>query len=120
MRHVLGQIRSELPTPLPIPSGLLFSTLRKVALRRARYDLREAAPLQAVAHSKTPTLFIHGVADDFVPSAMMGKLYQAARCPKSFLWMPDAGHAASVGTNEALYWAAVSTFLQDYFPDGEA
>ncbi|MDE6955054.1 MAG: alpha/beta hydrolase, partial [Oscillospiraceae bacterium] len=79
---------------------------------------REAAPVQAVARSRTPTLFIHGVADDFVPAAMMGKLYQAARCPKSFLWMPDAGHAASVGTNETLYWTAVSTFLQDYLPDG--
>ena len=33
--------------------------------------------------------------------------------------MPDADHAASVGANEALYWTAVSTFLQDYFPDGD-
>lgn len=119
MRHILGQLRAELPTPLPLPAGLLFSALRKTALRRARFDLREAAPVQAVARSRTPTLFIHGVADDFVPAAMMGKLYQAARCPKSFLWMPDAGHAASVGTNETLYWTAVSTFLQDYLPDGE-
>ena len=118
MRHILGQLRAELPTPLPLPAGLLFSALRKTALRRARFDLREAAPVQAVARSRTPTLFIHGVADDFVPAAMMGKLYQAARCPKSFLWMPDAGHAASVGTNETLYWTAVSTFLQDYLPDG--
>ena len=117
MRHLLSQMRKELPTALPIPAGLLFSALRKTAQRRARFDLREAAPIQAVANSKTPTLFIHGVEDDFVPAAMMGKLYQAARCPKSFLWMPDAGHAASVGTNEALYWTAVSTFLQDYFTD---
>ena len=48
---------------------------------------------------------------------MMGTLYQAARCPKSFLWVPGAGHAASVGADETLYWTAVSTFLRDYFPD---
>ena len=102
-----------------MPTSALFSMLRKTALRRAGYDLRDAAPIQAVAQSKTPTLFIHGVEDDFVPSSMMGKLYQAAKCPKSFLWMPDAGHANAVGTNPRLYWTAVDTFLQDYFPTGD-
>lgn len=117
MRHMMAAIKEELPTKLPIPSGLMFSRLRKTALRRARFDIRDAAPVEAVANSKTPTLFIHGVDDNFVPASMMGTLYQAARCPKSFLWMPGAGHAASVGANEALYWTAVSTFLQDYLPD---
>lgn len=118
MRHVLNHFRDDLaPGALPLPAGMLFSALRKAALRRAGCDLRLAAPVQAVARSKTPTLFIHGVEDDFVPSSMMSRLYQSARCPKSFLWMPGAGHAASVGTNPDLYWTAVTTFLQDYFED---
>ena len=120
MRHVLSTRRRELaPGALPLPAGILFSSLRKTVLRRAGYDLREAAPVEAVAHSKTPTLFIHGVEDDFVPAAMMSKLYQAACCPKSFLWMPGAGHAEAVGADPDLYWTAVSTFLQDYFPGVE-
>ncbi|MBD5119294.1 MAG: alpha/beta hydrolase [Clostridiales bacterium] len=118
-RHVLSRFQEGLPTRVPLPSGLLFAALRKTALRRAGFDLRDAAPIRAVARSKTPTLFIHGVEDDFVPAAMMGKLYQAAKCPKSFLWMPGAGHAASVGTDPRLYWTAVSTFLSDYFPEPE-
>ena len=118
-RHVLSRFQEGLPTRVPLPSGLLFAALRKTALRRAGFDLRDAAPIRAVARSKTPTLFIHGVEDDFVPAAMMGKLYQAAKCPKSFLWMPGAGHAASVGTDQRLYWTAVSTFLSDYFPEPE-
>lgn len=93
--------------------------LRKTALRRAGFDLRDAAPIRAVARSSTPTLFVHGVEDDFVPASMMGKLYQAARCPKAFLWAPGAGHAQAVGTDPELYWTAVSTFLRDYFPDQE-
>ena len=115
IRHLLRKTEVELPVRLP--TGLLFNRLRKTALRRAGFDIRLASPVEAVGRSKTPTLFIHGVDDDFVPSSMMGTLYQAARCPKSFLWMPGAGHAASVGTNESLYWTAVSTFLRDYFPD---
>ena len=112
-RHVLGRFQEGLPTRIPLPAGLLFSALRKTALRRARFDLRGPAPARAVARSKTPTLFIHGVEDDFVPASMMGKLYQTARCRKSFLWMPGAGHAAAVGTDWDMYWTAVSTFLGD-------
>ena len=115
MRYLLGRWR-KISGGVPLPGGLLFSALRKTALRRAGYDLRDAAPIQAVARSRTPTLFIHGVDDDFVPASMMGRLYQAARCPKRFLWMPGADHAASVGSNPELYWATVSGFVEDYFP----
>ncbi len=118
-RHVLARYHDVLPTKVPLPAGLLFSVLRKTALRRAGFDLRDAAPIRAVARSSTPTLFVHGVEDDFVPASMMGKLYQAARCPKAFLWVPGAGHAQAVGTDPELYWTAVSTFLRDYFPDQE-
>ena len=116
IRHLLNNAGTDLPVRLP--AGLLFNRLRKTALRRAGFDLRLASPVEAVGRSKTPTLFIHGVEDDFVPSSMMGTLYQAARCPKSFLWVPGAGHAASVGTDETLYWTTVSTFLREYFPGG--
>ena len=116
IRHLLNHGGTDLPVRLP--AGLLFNRLRKTALHRAGFDIRLAAPVEAVGRSKTPTLFIHGTDDDFVPSPMMGTLYQAARCPKSFLWVPGAGHAASVGTDETLYWTAASAFLREYFPDG--
>ena len=115
IRYLLKNTKTELP--IRLPSSVLFSRLRKTTLRRTGFDLRLASPVEAVARSKTPTLFIHGVDDDFVPSSMMGALYQAARCPKSFLWIPGAGHAASVGTDETLYWTAVAGFLRDYFPE---
>jgi len=114
MRHILARSKHELDITPILPAGILFAALRQTTLRRSGLDLRVAAPIQAVAHSKTPTLFIHGVDDNFVPASMMGKLYQAARCPKSFLWMPGAGHAESARSNPSLYWAFVSTFLQDY------
>jgi len=99
-RHVLSRFQDVLPTKMPLPAGLLFAVLRRTVLRRAGFDLRDA-----------------GVEDDFVPASMMGKLYQAARCPKAFLWVPGAGHAQAVGTDPDLYWTAAATFLQDYFPE---
>lgn len=116
LRHLLSRWEDR-PAGLPMPVGLMLSALRKTTLRRAGYDLRDAAPIQAVVRSRTPTLFIHGVEDDFVPASMMGKLYQTARCPKRFLWMPGAGHAACVGADPEMYWSAVSSFLQSFLPE---
>ena len=115
IRYLLSSEKTELP--IRIPSAVLFGRLRKTALRRAGFDLRLASPVEAVGRSRTPTLFIHGAEDDFVPAFMMDTLYQAARCPKRFLWAPGAGHAASVGEDETLYWTAVSDFLRDCFPE---
>ena len=115
MKHALSRDqRKALNIPTPIPFSALFSTLRKVTLRRAGYDLNNVTPIESVEHSKTPTLFIHGVCDEAVPPSMMGKLYQAARCPKRFLWVQDAGRAESVGANPELYWNTVDEFLKKY------
>lgn len=115
MKHTLDRrMRKKLSIPAPIPFHALFSSLRSTTLRRAGYDLRDVAPVEAVTRSVTPTLFIHGVCDTVVPPAMMGKLYQAARCPKQFLWVQDAGHTEAVGANPELYWGTVEQFLSKY------
>ena len=112
--HLVHHGAKEFVANIPAPAGILFKALRKTTLRKDGLDLRDASPLDAVSKSKTPTLFIHGDKDDFVPSAMMGKLYQAAKCPKNFLWVPEAGHVQAVGTDPDLYWEAVRNFLVPY------
>lgn len=115
MKHTLSRrARKSLSIPAGIPFSVLFSALRKVTLRRAGYDLRDAAPIDAVADSRVPTLFIHGVCDEVVPPSMMGKLYEAARCPKRFLWVQDAAHTDCVGADPERYWNAVHEFLEQY------
>lgn len=115
MRHVLEQNGNGKG-----PAGPALSALRSTAKRRAKFDLKNADTLNAVRRSKTPTLFIHGVNDDFVPASMMADLYEAAKCPKEFLWMPRAGHARSVVTDPALYWETVDDFLQRALEGGLA
>lgn len=115
MKHVLDRrIKKRLNIPATVPFPALFSALRSTTLRRAGYDLRDAAPINAVAHSKTPTLFIHGMQDETVPPTMMGKLYEAARCSKRLLWVENAGHAEAVGANPELYWNTVDEFLKKH------
>jgi len=94
-----------------IPAPVMLESVRLITLLRAGYDLKKASPLQAVGHSGTPTLFIHGQADDVIPSRMMPALYRAASCPKSFQWIPEAGHAKSVVRDPETYWTRVERFL---------
>lgn len=115
MRHVVKDYRAKGGKMPPVPDPLAFELLRQTVLRKVGFDLRDASPIEAVERSKTPTLFIHGTEDDFVPSHMMGKLFQSAHCPKSFLWVPGAGHATSVGTAPDLYWTSVDTFISSCF-----
>lgn len=96
------------------PAGPALAALRATVKRRNHFDLKDADALRAVRASRTPTLFIHGVNDDFVPAGMMAELYEAARCPKEFLWVPGAGHAESVDVEPAVYWSRVDEFLRRY------
>lgn len=107
MRHVYQAVPR-----LRGPAGPALSALRAAVRRRAKYDLVKADALAAVRRSRTPTLFIHGVADDFVPASMMAELYENARCPKDFLWVPKAGHARSAAVAPELYWTAVDDWLE--------
>lgn len=94
------------------PASAALAALRGAVRRRAKYDLRKADAVAAVRSSRTPTLFIHGVADELVPAAMMAELYENARCPKEFLWVPKAGHARSALVAPGLYWGAVDEWLE--------
>ena len=115
MRHVVLNGMKKLPSlPIPVPVTALFSILRRAVLRRKGFDLREAAPVEAVVRSATPTLFIHGTEDTLVPGHMMSRLWQAARCPKAFLWISGAAHALSAGTDPELYWSTVDAFLTEH------
>lgn len=93
------------------PAPVMLEAVRAVALVRAGYDLAKASPVRAVARSKTPTLFIHGQADQIVPPSMMPALYKAAACRKAFLWIPEADHVQSVVCDPEAYWARIERFL---------
>lgn len=83
---------------------------------RAGYSVNEASAVSQVAKSHTPTLFIHGEKDSFVPYFMLDTLYNAAACPKEKLSVPGADHVQSVVTNPQLYWSTAEAFLAKYMP----
>ncbi|WP_130837760.1 alpha/beta hydrolase [Lachnoclostridium sp. Marseille-P6806] len=99
-----------------LPADIMLELVRGIARVRAHYDLKEASPLAAVRQSETPTLFIHGDADDFVRPGMMPRLFEAASCPKEFAWFAGSGHVQSVVDDPECYWNRVDRFLDRVSP----
>lgn len=95
------------------PSPLLYiaSGVSKICIG---YRFKEASSIEQVKKSKTPTLFIHGKKDKFVPFYMLDKIYANANCEKKKVEIEDAGHAESGNINPEQYWKEVENFIKRY------
>ncbi|MBQ9507376.1 MAG: alpha/beta hydrolase, partial [Clostridia bacterium] len=97
-----------------LPSFPLLNAINVISIARGNFDIRKNRPIDAVARSVTPTVFLHGTADDFVKFEMMDRLYEACAAPKAKQAIEGGLHAASVEKDPALYWKTVDEFLKDY------
>lgn len=96
--------------------SIVVESANLASLRRKNFDFRLCAPIEAVKKSKTPTLFIHGADDDFVPYHMMKPLYDSCTAPdKQMLTVPGSFHANAVFAGNELYWNTTEEFISRYF-----
>jgi len=91
----------------------LLHALDAVARLRAGFSIREASAVEQLKKSRTPTLFIHGDADNIVPFRMLREAYDACPCEKEMLVARGAGHGESQ-YQEALYFGAIKGFCERY------
>lgn len=97
----------------PVPSALLTpATIVSKAVNG--FGFNEASSIAQLQKSKTPTLFIHGENDKFVPYRMMDLNYNSASCPKEKLSIPDAEHANSHLVHPEIYWPETFKFIDKY------
>lgn len=96
----------RLPTFPILPLASLICKLR------AGFSYDEASALRQVTKSRTPTLFIHGRKDKFVPTEMVHRLHAACAAPKELFIVPEAGHGLAFATDPEGYAARVSRFIQ--------
>ena len=80
----------------------------------AGFDFKEASSINQLKKSKTPTIFLHGEKDTFVPYEMLEKVYDAAVCEKEKVTIPDAPHARNACANPELYWNSILNFINKY------
>lgn len=111
---VWDQFRKELGEQFGLPPFPLLYTASWVCRLRFGWDFREASAEAGVRRCTRPMLFIHGAADDYVPTEMVYVLYAAKPDPKALWVAPGAAHAMSYHDHPAEYTHRVSAFLQPY------
>lgn len=97
----------NLPPVVLIPANTVNKIINK-------WDFKDCSPIDAVKKSKTPTLFIHGEDDTFVPYTMMDRLYNSCSAEKDKVSIPKAEHANSIEISPELYRKKVFEFTDKY------
>lgn len=97
-----------------LPAFPIINTTSLLTKLRAGYYFGEASALKQVKKSVTPTLFIHGDSDLFVPTEMVYELYEASPVEKDLLIVKGAGHGKARSTSPEIYDRKVTHFLDKY------
>lgn len=78
------------------------------------FDFKEASAVEQLKKSKTPTIFIHGDKDTFVPYEMLDRVYEAAACEKAKVTIENSPHARNACVDPELYWNSILEFINKY------
>ena len=108
------QFACQIGNVLHLPEFPFLNAANTVSKLFFGWDFKDNSPVDAVARSKTPTLFIHGEEDTFVPYEMMAVVYDACAAEKDILSVPDAEHAEACDVHPELYWPKVREFVAKY------
>lgn len=106
------QFRHVVKSYSGLPAFPLLDAANAVSILRGNFNFKKCSPIDAVKRSVTPTIFLHGTADDFVPFYMMDELYEACAAPKAKQPIEGGLHATSVVKDPETYWKAVDGFLE--------
>ncbi len=80
--------------------------------RNLKFSIKQASCLKQLAKSTTPTLFIHGNDDDYVPYEMVYHNYEACNAKKDIWVVDNQQHAtACLDSN---YFIKVTNFINQY------
>lgn len=94
-----------------LPSEPFLTLANTVNSKTAGYSFKAADALSSVKNAKVPMLFIHGGADDFVPTEMVYRLYDACPTEKDLLIVKKAIHAQSFFADPENYQRKVKEFI---------
>jgi fermentation-respiration switch protein FrsA (DUF1100 family) len=92
----------------------LIRAVSRLTKKKAGFSFEEASALEQVKKSRTPTLFIHGEADTFVPFEMCGRLYGACAAEKELYTVPGATHGVARDADTEEYDRRLALFLKKY------
>lgn len=77
----------------------------------AKYSFYEVSAEDTVKKAKIPILFIHGLSDDFVPSEMSKRSFEACVSKKDSVFVEKAGHGESYLVDKERCEATLKQFI---------
>ena len=95
-----------------LPAFPIIQIADRMNRKLAGYGMDECNAAREVKKSKTPTLFIHGDKDTFVPYRMCEKLYRSCAANRWMLTVKGAAHAESYYKETENYEKALDTLLE--------
>lgn len=104
------EIIKKVVREMKLPANLLYPFIKLGARLYGNFDLEETSPIEAVAHSKTPIVFIHGDNDDFVPHYMSVDCFEACSSLKQLVTIKGAGHGLAYPVNPDQYVTSLRDF----------
>ncbi len=90
-----GLLKYQIKKYLKLPLGALVPGVNVLCKSKANFSLYEGNSLQQVKQSSTPTLFLHGELDAFVPFEMVFDLFYACTAEKELCTFQESKHAES-------------------------
>ena len=94
-----------------LPAFPFLYAANVISIIETRLNFNNGDVVSYVRRSHTPTLFIHGDQDIFVPTEMVYKLYNAATCEKQLYVAIGAAHVESCYIDPELYYSKVFDFI---------
>lgn len=112
--NVWDQFSKELKEQFNIPPFPLMYTASWLCQLEYGWGFKEASALKQVAKCHLPMFFIHGDKDNYVPTWMVYKLYEAKPEPKELWVVPGVDHAHSYLFHTEEYTEKVKAFVDKY------
>ena len=112
--HTLFEGVLKVPAAVSKPIMKSIDVIHKMKAGFSYYDVN---PIDAVDKIKIPVLFVHGIADGFIPYTMTQEMYDACNSEKDILLVEHAGHTGSYRKNSEGYEKKILEFCDKYMKD---
>ncbi len=97
-----------------LPAFPFLDSMNTVNQLCSGFNFKKASSIEQLKKSKTPTIFIHGDKDTFVPYEMLDRNYEACASEKEKVTIANSPHARNSLTDPELYWSSVEKFINRY------
>lgn len=105
-------LKYQIKKYLKLPLGAFVPGVNLLCKSKANFSLFESNSLRQVKQSMTPTLFLHGELDAFVPFEMVFDLFYACSAEKELCTFQESKHAESFLDQD--YFEKVFAFVDQF------